>query len=46
MYVIWTKGYENANIHCLRIRKTDKIWVSMKDVGAGLGVKNISDLVF
>ena len=26
-------------------KKTDKIWASMKDVGAGLGVKNISDLV-
>ena len=45
MYLISTKGYQNANVHCLRIRKTDKIWVGMKDVGAGLGVKSISDLV-
>ena len=44
MYLISTKGYKNANINCLRIRKTDEIWVSMKDVGAGLGVKSISDL--
>ena len=45
MYLISTKGYQNANVHCLRIRKIDEIWVSMKDVGAGLGVTNISDLV-
>ena len=28
-----------------KVRKTDKIWTSMKDVGSGMGVKNISDLV-
>ena len=26
-------------------KKTSEIWVSMKDVGSGIGVKNISDLV-
>ena len=25
-------------------KKTSEIWVSMKDVGSGIGVKNISDL--
>ena len=40
-----TTGYQNANVNCLKIKKTDKIWVSMKDVGAGLGVKSISYLV-
>ena len=45
MYFISTKRYQNAIVHCLRIRKTDKTWVSMKDFGAGLGVKSISDLV-
>ena len=45
MYLISAKGYENANIHYLRIRETGKIWVRMKDCGNGLGVKNISDLV-
>ena len=45
MYLISVEGYKNAGVHCLKIRKTDKIWVSMKDSGSGLGVKNISDLV-
>ena len=27
------------------MRKTGEIWVSMKDVGSGMGIKNISDLV-
>ena len=30
MYLISTKGYQNAKVHHLRIRKTDEIWVSMK----------------
>ena len=37
--------YKNAGVHSLKIRKTGEIWPSMKDVGSGLGVKNISDLV-
>ena len=45
MYLISTKGYQNAKVHHLKIRKTDEIWVSMKDIGDGLGVTNISDLV-
>ena len=45
MYLISAEGYKNASVHCLRIRKTFKIWVSVKDVGARLGVKSISDLV-
>ena len=45
MYLISAKGYTNAGVHFLKIRKTDEIWVSMKDCGSGLGVKNISDLV-
>ena len=45
MYLISTKGYQNAKVHHLRIRKTDEIWVSMKDIGDGWGVTNISDLV-
>ena len=35
MYLISTKGYQNAKVHHLRIRKTDEIWVSMKDIGDG-----------
>ena len=45
MYLISAEGYTNAGIRSLKIRKTDKIWVSMKDVGSGMGIKNISDLV-
>ena len=29
----------------LEIKKAGEIWVSMKDIGDGLGIKNISDLV-
>ena len=29
----------------LTIKTASEIWVNMKDVGSGIGVKNISDLV-
>ena len=29
----------------LRVQKTGEIWPSMKDVGSGMGVKSMSDLV-
>ena len=45
MYLISTQGYTNANVHHIKIRKTDEIWESMKDFGDGLGATNISDLV-
>ena len=45
MNLISAEGYKNAGVHCLKIRKTDELWVGMKDVGVGLGVKSISDLV-
>ena len=45
MDLISAKGYTNAGAHFLKIKKTGELWVSMKDVGDGLGVKNISDLV-
>ena len=45
MYLISAEGYENANVDFLTIKTTSEIWVSMKDVGSGMGVKNISDLV-
>ena len=37
--------YKNVELEFLRERKTDEIWVSMKSVHHGLGVKNMSDLV-
>ena len=45
MHLISAKGYKNANVHYLKIRKTDELWISIKDVGAGLGIKNIPYLV-
>ena len=44
MYLISAEGYKNANPAFLTI-KTTEVWVSMKDVGNGIGVKSISDLV-
>ena len=45
MDLISAKGYKNAGVNFLEIRKTGELWISIKDVGDGLGVKNISDLV-
>ena len=45
MYLILTKGHENAGVHFLRVRKTGKIWTSMKNILNGLGVKNMSNLI-
>ena len=45
MYLISAEGYKNANVEFLTIKTTSEIWVSMKDVGSGIGVKSISDLV-
>ena len=44
MDLISTEGYENANIICLKNKNGD-LWVIMKNVKDGLGVKNMSDLV-
>ena len=46
MYLISAEGYKNAEVDAKIVRKTGEIWVSMKDVGSGMGIKNISDLVF
>ena len=45
MYLISDEGYKNANVGVLTITTTSEIWVNMKDVGSGMGVKNISHLV-
>ena len=45
MYLISAERYKNATVELLTTKKTSEIWVSMKDVGNGIGVKNISDLV-
>ena len=45
MYLISPERYKNANVAFLTRKTPNEIWVSMKDVGSGVGVKNISDLV-
>ena len=45
MSLISAEGYKNAGVSHLTIKKTGELWVSIKDVGDGLGVKSISDLV-
>ena len=45
MYLISAEAYKNVDIHVLRVRNTGKIWMSMKNVHDGLGIKNISNLV-
>ena len=45
MSLISDKRYKNAGVSNLTIKKTGELWVNIKDVGDGLGVKNISDLV-
>ena len=42
MDLISAKSYENAKVHTIQVE--NNLWVSKKDVGNGLGVKNISDL--
>ena len=44
MDLILIEGYENANVICLKNKNGD-LWVIMKNVKDGLGVKNVSDLV-
>ena len=45
MHLISAEGYDNANVDFLTIETTSEIWVGMKDVGSGMGVKKISDLI-
>ena len=42
MSLIWVERYENAKVHTIEVKKD--LWVSMKAVKNGLGVKNMSDL--
>ena len=41
MDLISAKRYTNAGADCLKIEETSELWVSIKNVGNGLGVKNI-----
>ena len=44
MDLISIEAYENAKVICLR-NKSGDLWVIIKDVKNGLGVKNMSDVV-
>ena len=41
MYLISAEEFKNANVKFLTIKATSETWVNMKDVGSGIGVKNI-----
>ena len=47
MYIMYltAEGYKNAKVNFERVRKKGGIWASLKNVGSGMGVKNITDLV-
>ena len=45
MYLTSAERHKNGGVQFLGVRKTGEIWPSMKDLGRGMGVKNISDLV-
>ena len=44
-YLLSVEGHKNAYVEFLTIKTTSEIWVSMKDVWSGMGIKNISDSV-
>ena len=39
------EGYKDVRVPFLKVQQTDEIWASMKNVGSGMGAKNISDLL-
>ena len=45
MSLISAEGYKNTKVSHFKKKETGELWVNIKDVGDGLGVKNISDLV-
>ena len=46
MNLISAERYKNAKVHFLKTRKTGELWISIRDVGNGLGLDlNGSDLV-
>ena len=45
IYLISAEGYKNSDVHFLRVKKTDNIWVSIKNAKDGRGVKSMSDVI-
>ena len=46
MYLLSGEGYKNVKVDFLTMKTTGEIWISVKDVGRGMGIKNISDLIW
>ena len=46
MSLISVEGYKKAGVHCLKIKKTDELWVNIKHVGDGFRVTNIYMIQF
>ena len=46
MYLISAEGDKNADVHILIIKLIGENWPNMKVIGNGMGVKNISELIF
>ena len=44
IYLVSAEGYKNAGVHILIVKKTGKIWASMKNGQDSWGFKNMSDL--
>ena len=44
-YLISAERYKNVEADFLAVKKTDRIWISMKNMHNGLSIKNMSDLV-
>ena len=45
IYLISAKGYENAGVDFLRVKRNGEVWTKMRNVQDGLRVQNIYDLV-
>ena len=43
--ILTIENFLNAGVKTVRIINKNYIWVKMKDVGDGLGLKNMSDMV-
>ena len=43
MDLISVEWYKNANVHTIQVK--NDLWISIKDVWNGFGVKNISGLI-
>ena len=45
IYLISAEGYKNSDVHFSRVKKTDNIWVSIKNAKDVRGFKSMSDVI-